>query len=100
MKRIIKVLTLIAITSFSISSTYAQIVVRVRPTRPRAVVVRRPAPPSAHHVWVKEEWVPRGNTYIYKAGYWAAPPRSGAFYVDGHWRHTRGGWIWVPGHWR
>ena len=48
-----------------------QIVVRARLGRPHAVVVARPSRPTPRHVWVSEEWVPSGGTYVYKEGYWA-----------------------------
>jgi len=100
MKRIAKVLIIMLVMSFAASQSYAQIVVRVRPARPTRVVVRRPPPPSPRHVWVEEEWVPNGNAYVYHGGYWAAPPRPGAVYVRGSWRHTHHGWAWRTGRWR
>lgn len=100
MKKYMKVLVAAAIMSVAASQSYAQLVVRVRPHHARVVVHTRPVRPSANHVWVEEEWVPQGRTYVWHGGYWAAPPRPGAVYVPGHWRHTWRGDTWVPGHWR
>jgi hypothetical protein len=81
--------------SFSASS---QIYVRVRPVAP---VIVRPAPPSPAHVWIGEEWEPRGGSYAYVGGHWAVPPRRGYVWVPGGWRrHGRDGEMWTRGHWR
>lgn len=101
MKNLWKGLLIAAITTASVSVSQAQIVVRARLGRPvRRVVVRRPPPPSPHHVWVDEDWTPRGRTYVWHGGYWAAPPRPGAVWVAGHWARRGRGWIWVQGFWR
>jgi hypothetical protein len=101
MKRIIRVLTLLSVVClFAVTTGKAQIVVRVRPNRPSAVVVARPHRPSDHHVWVAEEWTPNGARYDYHAGYWAVPARPGATWVAGHWGHRHGGYVWIAGHWR
>jgi len=89
-----------AISLFAVASSNAQIVVRARLGRPRTVVVARPPAPSPHHVWVSEEWVPSGGTYVYKEGYWAEPPHRHAYWVPGHWGRRPGGYVWKPGHWR
>jgi hypothetical protein len=101
MKKIIRVLMLLtAVTVFAVTNSNAQVVVRVRPERPGAVVVRRPFRPSPRHVWVAEEWTPAGGTYVYHGGYWAVPPRPGAIWVTGRWRHSHRGYVWVGGYWR
>ncbi|QEM06499.1 hypothetical protein DIU31_024385 [Mucilaginibacter rubeus] len=99
MNKITKVLLLAGLLSAGAFTTNAQIVVRVRPARPVAVI-RRPPPPSPRHVWVEEDWVLSSGRYVWHGGYWAAPPRPRAFYVPGHWRNTPRGSVWVPGHWR
>lgn len=88
--------TVIALAiSFSAS---AQIYVKVRPVAP---VVVRTAAPSPAHIWIGEEWEPRGGTYVYVGGHWAAPPHPGWAWVPGHWkRHDRRGEVWVRGHWK
>ncbi len=84
----------------ALSAGAQTIYVKVRPPVPTAVVVR-PAQPSPHHVWVAEEWTPRGGTYVYSGGYWAAPPHPGWMWIPGHWKkHTQYGEYWVAGHWR
>jgi hypothetical protein len=102
MKKISKVLFLfIAVFLFAVADSKAQVsvYVGVRPPRPAGVVLVRPSRPSPRHVWVAEEWSPAGGTYAYHAGYWALPPRPGAVWIAGHWRHGRRGYFWVPGHW-
>ena len=76
---------------------FAQIIANVRPARP---AYTRVAPPSPRHIWVDEEWEPRGNAYVFTGGHWVAPPRPGVVWVPGHWRNRRHGWVWIPGHWR
>lgn len=95
-----KTLILLFVLFMASTASYAQFVVRVRPARPAKVVVRRPPPPSPRHVWVDEDWVAQGNSYVWHGGYYVAPPRNGAIFVKGHWRNTRRGSIWVPGRWR
>ena len=99
MKKIVKILMLLSVVSlFTVSGSQAQIVIRARLGRPGPVVVR-PMRPSPHHVWVSEEWVPNGGTYVYHQGYWVVPAHPGAVWIAGHWRHRRDGYFWVPGHW-
>jgi len=101
MKKIIRILMLLSVVSlFAIDSSRAQeIVVRARLGRPGPVMVR-PMRPSPRHVWVAEEWVPGGGTYVYHEGYWALPPHPGAIWVAGRWRHRHHGYVWVGGFWR
>ena len=100
MKKLSKILMLVmAVSLFTALKSNAQIVVRVRPARPREVVVVRPPAPSPRHVWVAEEWTNEGGHYVYHAGYWAMPPRPHAVWVAGHWGNRRRGYVWVPGHW-
>jgi WXXGXW repeat (2 copies) len=76
----------------------AQFVVKIRPAGP--VYRARPAAPSAGHIWVGGNYVWRGGQYIYEDGYWAMPPNRGMRWMEGHWKHRRGGWVWIPGHWK
>ncbi len=98
MKKITIRLMMLAVIFIGIATIAdAQIIVRVRPTH--TTVVRTTAP-SPRHVWVTEDWAPQGSTYVYRGGYWIAPPAGRSAWVDGHWAHRRRGWIWVPGHWK
>jgi hypothetical protein len=87
----------VIVLAFSFSGS-AQIYVRVRPVAP---VIVRSAAPSPAHVWIGEEWEPRGGSYAYIGGHWAAPPHPGWIWVPGHWkRYGRNGEGWVRGRWR
>jgi hypothetical protein len=100
MKNLKKALFLFfAVSVFAVADSKAQIVVRVRPERPREIVVARPMAPSPRHVWVAEEWTSAGGRYAYHGGYWALPPHPHAVWVAGHWRNRPRGYVWVPGHW-
>ena len=95
-KKLIKLLFLFVIL-FTVSfSAPAQIYVKIRPTFP---VVVRSAPPSRTHVWINEEWEPRGNSYRYSGGHWERPPQRGYIRRPGHWRHSSRGDVWIRGSW-
>ena len=78
-------------------SSSAQIVVKIRPDRPH---YERPVAPSPRHVFVEEEWTPRGDRYEFSGGRWVEPPHAHAVWVPGHWKDTPNGSVWRPGHWR
>ncbi len=99
MKRyLLKLIAVIAISLAGSLSSQAQIVIKVRPGPP--IVRARPVCPGPRHVWVAGNYAPRGNQYIYTDGYWAVPPPRHSHWVEGKWKHRRGGWMWIPGHWR
>ena len=95
MKRFL--LVLIVALSCGAYSSNAQIYVKIRPERPR---YERPVAPSPRHVWVDEEWEPRGNSYAFTGGHWVEPPHPGYAWVPGHWSHGPRGDYWKAGHWR
>jgi len=78
-------------------TSHAQIVVDVRPPVPHYV---RVAAPSPRHVWIDEEWEPRGGSYAFVGGHWALPPQPGMRWAPGHWGDRGHGHYWTPGHWR
>jgi len=90
---------IMAVSLFTALKSNAQIVVRIRPARPREVVVVRPPAPSPRHVWVAEEWNNEGGHYVYHAGYWALPPHPRAIWVAGHWANRPRGYVLIAGHW-
>ena len=97
MNKIKRVLFILAIALVSSAySSSAQIVVRVRPDRPH---YERPVAPGPRHVWIDEDWTPRGNTYVFNGGRWAEPPHERAHWVPGHWKETPNGYVWREGHW-
>ena len=98
MKNMKKALLMLALAlSCGAYSSMAQIVVRVRPERPH---YERTTAPSANHVWIDEEWEPRGNTYAFTGGHWAEPAHHGDRWAAGHWNKSRRGSSWSAGHWR
>ena len=94
MKKLLFMLAL-ALTCGAYSST-AQIIVSVRPPVPHYVRVEAPSP---RHVWIGEEWEPRGNSYVFVGGHWAEPPHEGYRYREGHWDHSERGHQWKAGGW-
>ena len=89
---------LLAITLTFTAAAPAQFVVKIRPSFP--VYSTRPLCPSPAHMWVGGNYIWRGGQYMYTGGYWALPPARGVYWVEGHWKNRRGGWVWVPGHWK
>jgi hypothetical protein len=102
MKQLKMWIVLVVLVLFEFTS-YAQrrhhVVVTVQPPRPKTVIVV-PAPPSPRHVWVEEDWTPRGKVYEWHGGYYVEPPRPTAVWVPGHWKKRGHGWYWVPGRWK
>lgn len=85
------------VLAIAFSAPAQTIYVKVRPAVP---VVVRPAAPSAAHVWIAEEWEPRGGAYVFAGGHWVVPPHPGWIWIPGHWKHRRYGDVWIRGHWR
>ena len=98
MKKVNRVLLLLLVALFSGAlATNAQIVVNIRPERPH---YQRVVAPTPRHVWVEEEWEPRGGGYVWAGGHWVLPPRPHAVWIPGHWKRHPRGWVWIRGHWR
>lgn len=100
MKKTSKILIILMVMILGGSKSFGQVIVKVKPNRPAVHAVRRPPAPSPNHTWVEEDWIPRGNSYVWHGGYWVAAPRKGAKFVTGYWRNSRRGMVWVPGHWK
>jgi len=83
-KAIIKVSVLIFILCAVAIGASAQIYVHVRPVAP---VIVRSERPSEAHIWIGDEWEPKGNAYRYSGGRWATPPHHGYAWVPGRWDH-------------
>lgn len=96
-KYVVKIIMMIVLAISVTNVAEAQFVVKIHPAAP--VFRARPLAPSPLHVWVGGNYIWRGGQYVYEEGYWATPPRPRAIWIEGHWKHRRGGWIWVPGHW-
>ena len=99
MKKYLSKFTAVLLLSMAVSfASNAQFVIKVRPGAP--VVRVRPIAPGPRHVWVSGEYVWRSGQYYYNDGYWATPPSRHTHWVEGRWKHRRGGWVWIPGHWK
>ncbi len=99
MKKFISKFTAVFILAMAMTlGSAAQVIIKVRPGAP--VMRARPAMPGPKYVWVHGDYVYRGNQYVYNEGYWAVPPPRRSHWVEGKWKHRRGGWVWIPGHWR
>lgn len=80
--------------------TDAQVVVKIKPSRPHVVAVK-PACPGPHYVWIDGHWrwSKKKHDYVWVDGHWVKA-RKGHVWVDGHWADVPGGHKWVPGHWQ
>ncbi len=96
-KYILKIIVIMTVAISFSAAAHSQVYVKVRPS---ITIGTRPARPSPRHVWVAGEWNSEGGRYSYKEGRWAEPPQHHKRYTEGHWSHTRRGYVWVPGRWR
>lgn len=78
----------------------AQVVVTVKPNRPKVLVVK-PAKTKRGYVWIPGHWRydKPAKEYRWVKGRWKKK-RRGHTWVEGHWKKTPRGHQWVPGHWR
>lgn len=85
---------------FSISYLNAQVVVKVKPVPPRAVI-KKPPKPGPNFIWIEGtwRWDKKTKQYIWVPGHWEKI-KPNAVWVEGHWVKTPQGWKWVPGHWK
>lgn len=77
------------------AATYVNVRVGTPPPPPPAVVYRPWTPPYQGAVWIAghHEWV--GNSWVWVGGYYAYPPRRGAYWVPARYHHH----YYYPGHW-
>lgn len=78
----------------------AEVIVKVRPVAP-AAVVETPGPrPGPGFIWVPGYHRWNGTAYMWAPGRWERPPRRRAKWVAARWEHRHGGWVFVEGRWR
>jgi hypothetical protein len=66
--------------------------------QPKSDVVTHQAAPSPNYVWIEDEWIPKGRTYVHQPGHWVAP-RPHYVWIPGHWVREHRGWYWTKGYW-
>ena len=88
---------LLAFNLGTVDTAEAQVVVKVRPARPK-VIVKKPARARKGHVWVNGHWKANGRNYVWVKGHWVQK-RRGYRYTPGRWVTVRGGHKWKPGVW-
>lgn len=95
----IQILVVAAACMFSVFTSAAQVVVKIRPVPPKAVVVR-PVVRERGMVWIEPDWYwsPKLNRYVWRDGRWVRP-RKHAIWVSGYWAEVSGGHVWHPGYW-
>jgi hypothetical protein len=60
----------------------------------------KPPKPFANAVWIDGHWKHTRHGWVWVSGHWEKQPRSGAVWVSGKWVKTPRGWKWKPGHWK
>lgn len=101
MKRILKASLLIAvIVCMSFVSGNAQVVVKIKPNKPKLLVIK----PNKHkdgHAWRAGHWKwhKKNNKYTWVKAHWAKQ-NKGHHWTVGRWVKNSNGHSWVPGHWK
>lgn len=101
MKSLLKPITLIAaFICLNIFSTNAQVIVKVRPIKPKVIVVK-PAIQKQNHIWRDGHWKWAGkqNKYIWVKAHWTKK-NIGHNWISGHWVSSKNGHKWINGYWK
>ena|ERR1700761_1836551 len=100
MKTVRRILFVSAAMLFFNAASHAQVIVKERMIH-HVDPADRPARPASNRnwMWVSDEWVAKGNTYVERPGRWEVPPRRGVVWVAGYWESRGKGFAWKPGHW-
>ena len=101
MKKILITMFVIALGAVGMKEEVkAQAVVKVRPVKPKVVVVRPAKAPRNGVVWVDGhwKWSRRTRSYVWTKGRWATPPR-GKVWIAGKWVRRSNGWVYRAGRW-
>lgn len=96
MKKTYYILVTLTIGTLLTNTALADLVVKIRPQKPKIVIVK-PDKPGKDHFWKSGHWVIKKNRYVWVDGYWIKK-RPNHIWINGHWKKVRHGWIWVPGH--
>jgi len=93
-------LPVVFLTIFTLQLATAQVIVRVKPVRPKKTIVVKRAKPRKGYLWVDAhwQWNAKRNKYVWVDGKYIRKKR-GYRYVTGKWVNTRRGHKYVPGHW-
>ncbi len=101
MKKRSKFLILLLSVSFLlITQTRAQEEIVVVSKIPVAPKYKHFARPTKYHIWHPDEWLPNGNTYIFRQGYWDIPPTPNSVWKKGSWRKKDKGYVRITGYWQ
>ncbi|HZP32098.1 MAG TPA: hypothetical protein VFB23_01955 [Candidatus Acidoferrales bacterium] len=102
MKKLTKVILVLAVVLAGASALAAQIAIGIRigPPPPPRVIHVVPERPGPDFVWVTGYWYPVAGHYRWHEGYWTRPPYPGARWVaarhdgerfyEGYWEGDRG----------
>jgi hypothetical protein len=66
---------------------------------PPVIVERRPAPPSAAHIWIDGSWNWDRQRYSWVAGRYEVPPQPDVIWVTAQYQPDAKGVRYIPGQW-
>jgi hypothetical protein len=96
MKTFCKALAISALLLVPASAAHAQVSFGITIGPPPQLRTSHVAPQLRQEdVWVDGYWYPVGSKYVWHAGYWTAPPYSGAYWNEPYHNGTQ----YVPGYW-
>jgi hypothetical protein len=96
MKRLLLTVIFASTAAITLQSCYGTYAVSGPPAYPTETVV---VAPSVYHVWVPGTYVYRNNTYVWRSGYYAVPPKGKTQYHQGRWNQTTRGYRYEKGKW-
>jgi hypothetical protein len=74
--------------------------VYVQQAPPAIIVERRPAAPSAAHIWVDGYWNWENQRYTWQAGSYQLPPQPDVIWVAPRYENDAKGYRFTPGQWK
>ncbi|WP_419700316.1 YXWGXW repeat-containing protein [Mucilaginibacter sp. NFX135] len=102
MKKTIKILTLLLVTTLATVKTYAQVSIglSVHIAPPALPVYTQPPCPVDGYLWTPGYWAYTDDGgYYWVPGVWVAPPRVGFLWTPGYWGYDGGIYIFHQGYW-
>ncbi|MFT6746066.1 MAG: hypothetical protein ACJAZ2_000404 [Glaciecola sp.] len=101
MKKILKtsLLTLVIVCASFVTGS-AQVVVKIKPAKPKVLVIK-PAKLKHGHIWRTGHWKwnKKDHKYVWTKAHWVKE-NNGHHWVGGHWVKNSHGHAWTAGHWK
>ncbi len=100
MTKIKNLTLLLLLLCMSFITLQSQVVVKIKPARPKVLVVK-PADPRPGYLWRTGYWRWHKNKhqYIWVKASWVKE-NPGHHWTAGYWKKNSHGHVWVAGHWK